>query len=248
MHKSLRVAVAACTLVAGAYSQAFAADTLRIGTEPTFAPFEFTDSSNKIVGYDVDIVKALGKEAGFEVEIVSMPFDGLIPALMTSQLDAVAAGMTITEERAKKVDFTVPYYNSGLSAVVLKNNADKYKKLSDLSKSRICGQIGNTGVEFAKKLSGNVAAFNTHSEAFMELKSKGCEAVITDRPVNEYFLASQKDDTFAELNDFAESAQFGVAVKKGNSELLSKLNDAMQKIRDNGTFKEIHMKWFGTPE
>lgn len=248
MHNFLRVTLVACAMATGVYSQASVADTLRVGTEPTFAPFEFSDSANQIVGYDIDIVKALANEAGFDVEIVSMPFDGLIPALMTSQLDMAAAGMTITPERAQKVEFSDPYYNSGLSAVVLKSNTNKFKKLNDLKDSRICGQIGNTGVEFAKKLSGNVAAYNTHAEAFMELKGKGCAAVITDRPVNEYFLATQKNHDFAELDDYAEAAQFGIALKKGNTQLLAKLNDALQKIKEDGTFKQIHMKWFGTPE
>lgn len=247
MQKYFKVAAVAAALSFGALT-ADAEEVLRFGTEPTFAPFEFSDQNNKVIGYDVDIIDAIAKEAGFKVEIVSMPFDGLIPALMTSQLDLVAAGMTITPERAQKVDFTAPYYNSGLSAVILKSNANKFKKLDDLSKSRLCGQIGNTGVDFAKKLSGNVAAFNTHAEAFMELKSKGCDAVVTDRPVNEYFLSSQKNDDYVEINEFAESAQFGIAVKKGNSDLLGQLNDGLKKIRENGVFAEIHKKWFGTEE
>lgn len=221
---------------------------LRIGTEPTFAPFEFTDNQNNVKGYDVDIINAIAKEEGLKIEIVSMPFDGLIPAMMTSQIDGAIAGITITEERAKKVDFSAPYYNSGLSAVILKENQDKFKKLDDLKSSRLCGQIGNVGVDFAKALSGNVAAFNTHPEAFMELKAKGCAAVVTDRPVNEFFLAQQRDDTYVEIPEVAEAAQFGIAVKKGNTELLNRINDGLQKIRDNGTFKEIHMKWFNSAE
>lgn len=248
MNKSIKVALVSCALSACFVSASADAKTLRVGTEPTFAPFEFTDPNNTIIGYDVDIIKAVASASGYDVEMVSMPFDGLIPALMTKSLDVVAAGMTITEERAQKVDFTAPYYDSGLSAVVLKANEDKYKKLDDLKNLRLCGQIGNTGIDLAKTLSNKVAAFNTHAEAFMELKSKGCEAVITDRPVIEYFIASQKNHDFTELNDYSEASQFGIAVKKGNTELLNTLDAGLKKIRENGTFSEIHQKWFGTPE
>lgn len=249
MQFSFKATVCVVAMYLGVATSVQAADqTLRIGTEPTFAPFEFTDSKNRVMGYDIDIINAIAKEEGLTVEIVSMPFDGLIPALMTSQIDAAIAGITITEERAKKVSFSEPYYNSGLSAVILKENQEQFKKLADLKTSRICGQIGNVGVDYAKELSGNVAAFNTHPEAFMELKAKGCSAVITDRPVNQYFLAQQKDDSYVEIPELADAAQFGIAVKKSNDELLKKIDDGLQKIRDKGIFKEIHMKWFNSAE
>ncbi len=247
MYKFIRVAFLSCALSACLVSASADAKTLRVGTEPTFAPFEFIAPDNTIIGYNIDIIKAVASAGGYDVEMVSMPFDGFIPALTAQSIDVVA-GMTITQERAKKVDFTAPYYDSALSAVVLKINEGKYQKLDDLKNVRPCSQIGDTGVDLAKSLSNNVGAFNTHAEAFMELKSKGCEAVITDRPVNEYFIASQKHHDFVELNDYAEASQFGSAVKKGNTELLNALDAGLKKIRENGIFNEIHQKWFGTPE
>ncbi len=239
---ALCAAALCATLGFSAGSQA-AGKTIRVGTEPTFAPFEFLDKKAEPVGYDIDIINAIGKAEGAEVVIVKMPFDGLIPAMLTSQIDAAIAGMTITDERKKKVDFSEPYYDSGLSAVILTENKDKFKKLDDLKNSTICGQIGNTGIDYAKKLSGKVTAFNTHPEAFMELKNHGCDAVVTDKPVNEYFLAQQDGDTYTELNDFAEAAQFGIAVKKG-SDTLALINDGLKKIREDGTLAKIHAKWF----
>lgn len=220
-----------------------AGKTLRVGTEPTFAPFEFLNSKAEPVGYDIDIINAIGKAEGVEITVVKMPFDGLIPAMLTSQIDAAISGMTITEERKKKVDFSDPYYDSGLSAVILTANKDKFKKLEDLKNSKICGQIGNTGIDYAKKLSGKVTAFNTHPEAYMELKNHGCDAVMTDKPVNEYFLSQQTDKTYSEINDFAEAAQFGIATKKG-SDALKIINSGLQKIKADGTFDKIYNKWF----
>lgn len=245
MSLSLRKFAAAALAAAISFGAA-AEQTLKVGTEPTFPPFEYIDDQDKsnVIGFDIDIINAIAKAEGFKVEIVKMPFDGLIPALLTSQLDAAIAGMTITEEREKKVDFTAPYYDSGLSAVILKENAEKFKKLADLKNSRICGQIGNTGIDFAKKLSGNVAAFNTNPEAFLELRAKGCDAVITDKPVNEFFLRLQKEGLYAEIPEFAEVAQFGIAVKKGNDEVLKALNEGFDKLRKSGEYDKIYSKWF----
>jgi glutamine transport system substrate-binding protein len=243
---ALCAAVLAASVGFCAQSQA-AGKTIKVGTEPTFAPFEFLDKNASPVGYDIDIINAIGKAEGVEVTIVKMPFDGLIPAMITSQIDAAISGITITDERKKKVDFSDPYYDSGLSAVILTENKDKFKKLSDLKSSKICGQIGNTGVDYAKKLSGKVTAFNTHPEAYMELKNHGCDAVMTDKPVNEYFLSKQQGSTYTEINDYAEAAQFGIAVKKG-SDVLALVNDGLKKIKADGTFDKIHAKWFKSAE
>ena len=122
MKKALLIgALTLCT------SMSFAnAETLKFGTEATFAPFEFTDDKANIIGYDVDIIKAIGEAEGFDVQVVNMPFDSLIPSVLTAQLDGAIAGISITEERAKQVSFSDPYYKSGISAIVRKADAKKY--------------------------------------------------------------------------------------------------------------------------
>ena len=104
MKKALLIgALTLCT------SMSFAnAETLKFGTEATFAPFEFTDDKANIIGYDVDIIKAIGEVEGFDVQVVNMPFDSLIPSVLTAQLDGAIAGISITEERAKQVSFSDP--------------------------------------------------------------------------------------------------------------------------------------------
>ncbi len=245
MFKKLSVALAVCAVSATFMSSAFAQKVLRVGTEATFAPFEFVEAgSDSPTGYDMDIIRAIGEVEGYKVEIINMPFDGLIPAMLTSQIDAAIAGITITPERSKKVDFSAPYYNSGLSAVILSSNASKYQKISDLKSVRLCVQIGTTSAKSAEKISGKVGAFNTVPEAFMELKSKGCEAVINDRPVNLYFLSQMNSNDYVEIPELLDGEQYGIAVTKGNEEALKVINDGLQKIRDNGTFSKIHQKWF----
>ncbi|MGN1281634.1 MAG: basic amino acid ABC transporter substrate-binding protein [Succinivibrio sp.] len=225
------------------------AQTLRFGTEATFAPFEFTDDKSNIIGYDVDIIKAIGEAEGFEVEVVNVPFDALIPSVLTSQLDGAIAGITITEERAKQVAFSDPYYKSGISAVIRAEDETKYKTIDSLASSRICAQIGTTGANAAKDLTGgNVGFYNTVPESFMELKNKGCEAVFNDRPVNLYFLITSNDSSFTEVKELINGEDYGIVMNKKNTELLQKVNSGLKKIRENGTFSKIHEKWFKVKE
>ncbi|MCR5536951.1 MAG: basic amino acid ABC transporter substrate-binding protein [Succinivibrio sp.] len=217
---------------------------IRAGTEPTYAPFEFLDENTNSIGYDIDIINEIAKKAGYEVEIVRCPFDGLIPALMTSQIDVAISGITITSERKKKLDFSTPYYHSGLTAVILKENADKYAKIDDLKDKKICGQIGTTGLMYAEKISKESKAFNTNPEAYMELKSRGCEAVITDKPVNDFFLSKAPKDHFVALDDVVEAEDFGIAVRKGNDEMLKIINDGLAELEKSGKLKELYKKWF----
>lgn len=238
--KALAVATAFMTTCAVAN-----AETLRVGTEATYAPFEFSDAEGNLTGFDVDLIRAIGKEAGFDVEVVNMPFDGLIPAIMTSQIDTVIAAMTITEERAKRVDFTEPYYTSGLSILIREETAGKYKDVNAIKGQKLCAQIGTTGAMTAEKLSpGKVSTFNTEPEAFMELKAKGCEGVVNDRPINLYYLAQSASDGVVEINEILTAEKYGIAVRKGNTELLDKLNAALKTLHENGTYDKIYQKWF----
>ena len=224
------------------------AEVLRVGTEATYAPFEFMDDNVQPQGYDIDIINAVGKAMGYDVQVQNMAFDGLIPALMTSQIDVVIAAMTITEERAKRVDFTEPYYKSGLSILILEENKDKFKTIDDLKNERLCAQIGTTGALKAQEISGNVGAFNTEPEAFMELKAKGCAGVVNDRPVNLYFLTKSASKGVIEMSERITAEDYGIAVRKGNSELLKALNEGLKNIKESGEMAKIHQKWFSVSE
>lgn len=239
----------ACATVLGCFSLAstvVSADTLRVGTEATFAPFEFSKTDGSLTGFDVELITAIGKEVGFDVEIVNMPFDGLIPAMITSQIDAAIAAITITDERAKRVDFSDPYYTSGLSVLILEENASKYPNIDALKGQKLCAQIGTTGAMTAEKLSpGKAKSFNTEPEAFMELKAKGCEGVVNDRPINLYFLTqTDASNGVTEINEILTAEKYGIAVRKGNTELLDKLNAGLKKLHENGVYDEIYQKWF----
>lgn len=168
----------------------------RVGTEPSFAPFEYVDeASGEIVGFDIDLIKAIAEDQGFQVEIVNLGFDGLIPAVQTGNIDIVASGMSIKEERLKEVDFSEPYIDAGLAIAVPENNTT-IKGEADLKGKTVAVQIGTTGAEKAQELKDagiikDIKTFNTVDVVIMELVNGGVDAVINDKPVTEAFIAKQ---------------------------------------------------------
>lgn len=222
------------------------AKVLRVGTEATFPPFEFQDETSKeYAGFDVDIMKAIGKQMGLEVQIVNTGFDGLIPALEGSQIDVIASAMTITDERAKKVSFSKPYYKSGLSIVVKSDNVT-INNFKELEGKRIAVQIGTTGAEAVKKIKdAKVREYNSASEAYLELKAGGADAVVNDLPVNEYYLAKGGSKDAKLIGEILNAEEYGIAVAKKNTELAGKINKALDEIKQNGEYARIYEQWFG---
>ena len=184
----------------GEKKAAQAPKVLKVGTEPTFAPFEFQkEGSKEFDGFDMDLIRAIGKQLNMKVEILNMGFDALIPAINAGNIDVAIAGMSVTPDRQKAVDMSDPYYVSGLVVVVGKDNA-AVKSVNDLNNKGIAVQIGTTGAERAAKVPGaKVKNFNTNAEVFLELKNKGVEAVIIDKPVAEYFLATGGGKDYANI-------------------------------------------------
>ena len=212
------------------------AEQLIMGTESTYPPFEYTDTKNgsEIVGFDIDMVRMLGQKAGFTIKVVSMGFDALIPAILSRQIDIAGAAITITEERAKKVSFTQPYYDSGLSILVRKADKDTYKTDKDLKNKILCGQLGTSGAAYARTIEGaTVKTFNTMNETYMELRNKGCEAVIGDRPTIAYFMTSnaRNKKLFTLQDTVLNVEQFGFIVAKDNKKLLARLDKAFEEAK-----------------
>lgn len=219
---------------------------LNVGTEPSFAPFEFQDEKSKeYIGFDMDLIQAIGKQMGYEVKIQSMGFDALIPALEAGNIDAAISGMSINEERAKKINFSKPYYKSGLNVVVkIDNNA--IKGFKDLDGKKIAVQIGTTGAGEAKKVpNATVREFNTPPEAFMELKAGGVDAVVNDAPVNEYYIAKNGSKDAKVVGELLSAEDYGIATAKKNTELAGKIDKALDELKKNGEYEKIYVKWFG---
>lgn len=231
----------------GGQQQAAQSKTLKAGMDAAFAPFEFQDDKSKdFTGFDVDLMKALAKQMGYQVQFNNSSFDGLIPALDAGNIDVIISGMTITPERAQKVNFSKPYYKSGLS-IVVRNDNSTIKDFRDLEGKRIAVQIGTTGAEYAKKIkNAKVREFNTPPEAFMELKNGGADAVVNDLPVNQYYLAQGGSKDAKIVGDRLTAEDYGIAVAKKNTALVEQINKALDELMKNGEYDKIYEKWFGT--
>ena len=257
--KKLMAVAAACALSVAAFTgcggdqqatsgsgAASGEKILRVGCSADFAPFEFQDETQKeFQGFDMDLIRAIGKEMGREVEIKDMGFDGLIPALQAKNIDAIISGMTINEERQKNVNFSDPYYEAGLTMIV-RDNEEAIKTFQDLKGKKVAVQIGTTSAEEVKKIDGvEIKELNTPADCFMELKAKGVDAVVNDKPVNEYYVTKSGATGVKELPEKLTAENYGIAMSKDNADLQKEINAALKKLKDNGEYQKIYDKWFG---
>ena len=227
-------------------SQKDAAKTLRVGSSVDFAPFEFQDETQKeYQGFDMDLIRALAKEMGMDADIQNIGFDGLIPALQAKNVDVVISGMTITDERKQNVLFSDPYYQAGLT-IIVRDDEESIKSFKDLSGKKVAVQIGSTSAEEVHKIEGaEVKEFNLVPDCFMELKAKGVDAVVNDRPVNDYYITKSGATGVKQISERLTAEDYGIAMQKDNKELQEKLNAALKKLHENGEYEKIYTKWFG---
>lgn len=221
---------------------------LRVGMNTEFAPFEFMDSEQKPQGFDVDLLRALAKQGGFEVEFRHTPWESLFPALNNGDIDIVASAVTITEDRKKTMDFTEPYYQ--ITQVVLVPKGKNVANVEDLKKLSKVGVVtGNTGDLAAQKIFGatssNVARFENVTLLLKEVENGGLDAAISDSAVVANYVKNNSDKGFSmiEIPDF-EVENYGIVVRKGDAETLNKLNAALKAVRENGEYAKIEEKYF----
>ncbi len=222
---------------------------LNVGCEGAFAPFTYIDDEGKITGFDIDLIKELGKHLGYEVNINVMQFDGLVPSLKVGNIDLIISGFTITEERAKQVDFSDPYYLCGMSYVLNKKNAKKFDSYEKLNGETLCTQLAATGTNFSQKYmpKSRLKIFNAPPETFIELGNDSCVAAVHDKPVNDFFLARDTSGKFTsvEITQHVNKEYYGIAVQKGNAKLLKEINQGLKEIEENGVFEKVSNQWFG---
>ncbi len=218
---------------------------LTVCSDMPYKPFEF-EEDGKVQGFDYEIVKTMGEQLGLDVEFRTTPFDSIIPALAAGECDMIASAMTITDERAEKVDFTAPYFDADQSLLVLKENEDKYATLEDLAGEDFGVQVETTGATYAEENQpegSTIKEFSTGDEMFPALISGDIKAALQDLPVNAY-RASTAPDQFVVTETYPTGEQYGFAVAK-DSELLGPLDAALAKIREDGTYDTVYTEWFG---
>lgn len=222
-----------------------------VGSSADFAPFEYVDEiTGELKGFDLDLMRAIGEELGLEVEIKNVAWDGIIPGLMSGNYNVIASGLTITEERKEVVNFTDSYINAG-QVVAVRAGDTSITSPDDLAGKKVAVQVNTTGdlavTEMMENGSVRVAEirrFNNAPDAFLELMNGGVEAVVIDLGVaGEQFKATP--GIYQMAGEAFTVEEYGFGLRKGDTELLEKINTALATLRTNGKYDEIYQKYLG---
>ncbi len=218
--------------------------SIKFGTNAEFPPFEYVVSKGVIGefdGIDMAIAKQIGEDNNKEAKIENMEFDSLLVALDNGKIDAAIAGMTVTDERKEKVDFSEPYYNA--KQVMIVKEDSNIAKASDMSDKKIVVIQGYTGETCVKKLGFSYQSFKKGTEAIMELVNGKCDVVVIDSATADKYVKDNKGLKVVEDNKEFENEEYAIAVKKGNKELLDQINKSIKKMKEDGKINELAAKY-----
>jgi arginine transport system substrate-binding protein len=245
LNKILTILAACCVST----TLAMAADKpLVLATEATYPPFESMNSQGQMIGFDIDILKAVCEQMNRTCKFVNQPWDSLIPGLQLGKFDVIFGSMNITPERQQQVDFTIPYYASTGSFI----GAAKLK-IQDLIGKTVGVQGGTTYDYYMQAVYGKKVTINRYGsiqDAFLDLQSGRLDAIFGDTPIMLTWLKNPANTGFAIIGEPVKDPKFfnsgyGFAVKKGNTELLNQLNTGIQTIKANGALAKIQNQYFG---
>lgn len=225
-------------------------EKLTICSDIPYEPMEFEATGEKTpsgyTGFDIDLVQAIADGADRTLEVKVTAFDGIFAAMDAGNCDAVVSSVTITDERKANMDFTAPYFDSDQSLLVKKDQAETYAKLADLAGKNIGVQSQTTGEEYVGKNTpegAKVTALPGSADLFAALDAGTIDAIVQDYPINAYRAA--QNDTVALSERIPTDEKYGMAVKKGNTEVLELLDAGLTDAKTDGTYDKIYEKYFG---
>ncbi|WP_374705891.1 amino acid ABC transporter substrate-binding protein/permease [Paenibacillus lautus] len=221
--------------------------TYQIGTDVTFAPFEFQDASGKFVGIDMDLLDAIAKDQNFKYEIKPLGFNAAVQALEANQVDGVIAGMSITDERKQKFDFSDPYFDSGV-VMAIRQDQESIKSYEDLRGKKVAVKTGTEGYSFAESISSKygftIVPFDDSAQMYDDVKTGNSVACFDDFPVLAYGV--EQNNGLKIVTEMEPGASYGFAVSKGrNQELLQKFNAGLVNLKASGEYDRIKEKYIG---
>jgi polar amino acid transport system substrate-binding protein len=220
---------------------------LRVGMEPGYMPFQMKDTKGNIIGFDVDMAKAMAKAMGVKLEIVPTAWDGIIAGLLTDKFDIIMSGMTITQERNLKINFANPYISVGQTIIADKKHAGKTWKELDKPEYTIVTKLGVTGEIAARKMfsKAKIRTFETEADAAQEVLNGKADAFVYDKPYNAVFY-SQKAATgkIIHLDEDLTYEPLGWAIRKGDPDFLNWLDNFLNQVKNDGVYDKIYTKWF----
>lgn len=253
LRRNLLVGSLGLALSAGLLGQAVAGEQLQkikdagvinVGLEGTYPPFSFVDEAGKLSGFEVEFSEALAKELGVKVKLQPTKWEGILAALESKRLDAAINQVTITEERKKKYDFSTPYTVSGIQALTLTKNKDTIKTSADLAGKKVGVGLGTNYEQWVKENvpKADIRTYEDDPTKFQDLRVGRIDAILIDRlAALEY--ARKAKDTAAAGEAFSRQ-EAGIALRKGEPELLAAVNKAIDKLRADGTLKKLSEKYF----
>ncbi|AIS15609.1 cystine transporter subunit [Pseudomonas chlororaphis subsp. aurantiaca] len=221
------------------------AGTINVGLEGTYPPFSYVDESGKLAGFEVEFSEALAQKLGVKVKLQPTKWDGILAALESKRLDAVINQVTISDERKKKYDFSTPYTVSGIQALTQKKNEGKFKTAADLAGHKV--GVG-LGTNYEQWLKDNVpkAIIKTYDDdptKYQDLRVGRIDAILVDR-LAAFELIKKTNDTLVVSGEPFSRQEAGVALRKGEPELLAAVNKAIEELRADGTLKKLSEKYF----
>ncbi len=221
-------------------------DPVVVATDATWPPMEFLDSDREIIGFDIDLMRAIADAAGFNVEFRNTAWDGIFAGLAAREYDAVISSVTITEERQQNMDFSDPYINAGQVLVVPIDLADEVAALEDMEGMTVGAQIGTTGAMAVQEASGvDLATFDEVGLAFEDLAAGRIDGVVADTPVAANYALQNVSyaESLTIVGEPFTDEFYGVAFPQGSDELREAVNDGLAQVQADGTIDELIEQW-----
>lgn len=215
--------------------------TISVGTNAQFPPFEFYPN-DKITGFDIELAQIIADKLNVKLVVEDMNFNSLIDAINKNKIDLIISAMTITPERQSKVNFSNPYYTSNQAIMVMDKN-ENIKAIEDLKSKKIGIQTGTTGEQIASKIEGvEIFKYNTALAAIMDMKSTNIDAIVYDLEACKKF--KENNPSIKIIDAQFDKEQYGIAVRKDDTELLNLINEVLEEIKANGQYEQLIKKYF----
>ncbi|MBP6893454.1 MAG: transporter substrate-binding domain-containing protein [Gammaproteobacteria bacterium] len=237
-----RLLLALVGTLALAGTAAHAAEPLRVATDATFPPMEYIENGKR-TGFDTEMVEAIGKQLGRPVEWIDIDFKGLIPALVSRRADMAVSAIYITDERRKVVDFTVPYYAGGL-VVMTKADNTTVRSPADLAGRKVSVQVGTKSVSFLKEKypQAQLLEVEKNQEMFNLVEVGRTDAAVTGKPAAYQYVRTRPG--LKVMPEQLTTEEYGMAIRKDTPELTKAVNDALARMKADGSYAAIVQKWF----
>lgn len=220
--------------------------SIKIATESSYKPFSYTDADGKLIGYEIELVDALCTQMKADCEVISQDWDGLIPGLNAQKFDAAIAGMSITPERKEVVDFSEPYFHTGI--ILIGKKGDDIS-VADLNTQPVAAQRSTVAAQYLQDehAEAEIKLYDTQDNAYLDLTSGRVRALMSDKVTGNDWLKTDAGKEYEIKGDeiSTDDDAMGIAFRKGDP-LVAKFNTALAELKDNGTYDQITGSYFGT--